>query len=191
MLIASKLISILFNPLIVSPITFYLLIFSNDYNTDKSFLFFICFITSTIIPATIIAYFKYIGKISRYEAPIRHERLPLLFFASMSNAIGFFLLNYFNAPPIVKGLMFCYSLNTAITYAITKYWKISIHMIGLGGPLVALHIFGLGNYAIFTIIIFLVYISRFFLKAHNHAQLIAGVTLAIILAYVELTYLFL
>ena len=74
----------------------------------------------------IIALFKLSGRISAYEAPIRSERLPLLAFASISNAIGFIILNYLNAPPLVKGLMFCYAVNTGVTWGITKYWKISI-----------------------------------------------------------------
>ena len=115
----------------------------------------------------------------------------MLAFSSISNAIGFIILNYLNAPPLVKGLMFCYAVNTGVTWGITKYWKISIHMIGLGGPLVAIYISGFYDIALFTIIVILVYISRLVLKAHTHNQLIAGITLAIFLAYLELTYLFL
>ena len=190
MIIAAKIISVLFNPLVISPLTFFFLILYNN-NVNKSILFFICVFFTTIMPGIIIAFFKLSGRISAYEAPIRSERLPLLVFASISNAIGFIILNYLNAPPIVKGLMFCYAVNTGVTWGITKYWKISIHMIGLGGPLVAIYISGFYDIALFTIIVILVYISRLVLKAHTHNQLIAGITLAIFLAYLELTYLFL
>ena len=87
--------------------------------------------------------------------------------------------------------MGCYAINTAITWFITQYWKISIHMIGLGGPFVALLLSGYNNLFLMALIIILVYLSRIKLKAHNHAQLIAGTFLAMVLAYVELRYLFL
>ena len=62
--------------------------------------------------------------------------------------------------------MFCYAINTTITWLITQYWKISIHMIGLGGPFVALLLCGHDHLFLMAIIIILVYISRLKLKAH-------------------------
>jgi len=191
MVIAAKTISVLFNPLIVSTVTFFLLIFNNNINNFNYILFLITIFFTTILPFTSIVYFKKIGKLSSFEAPIRKQRLQLLAIASIYNSLGFILLNYLEVKPIIQGLMFCYAVNTAITWQITKYWKISIHMIGLGGPFVAL--FLIGNQYLITMIIItvLVYVSRLILKAHNHLQLIAGVFLAMLLAYIELTYLFL
>jgi membrane-associated phospholipid phosphatase len=87
--------------------------------------------------------------------------------------------------------MFCYALNTAIVWRITKYWKISIHLVGIGGPVVALWIHGYKFPILMAITIFIIAISRVRLGAHTVAQVIAGTALAIILAYLELSYLFL
>ena len=186
----AKTISVIFNPLAVSPFVFYILIF-NDHNSNNYLFFFIAVFFSSVLPFSSILYFKKIGKISSLEAPIRKQRLELLIISSLYNSIAFVLLNYFDASNIVKGLMFCYAINTAITWLITRYWKISIHMIGLGGPFVALFLSGYNNLFLMTVIIILVYFSRIKLKAHNHAQLIAGTFLAMVLAYIELRYLFL
>ena len=174
----------------ISSFTFSILIF-NVNNPDNYLLFFISIVFTTILPFSTILYYKKKGKISSYEAPIREQRLQLLVISSIYNSIGFVLLNYYDASAIVQGLMFCYAINTAITWIITRYWKISIHMIGLGGPLIALNLAGYNNSIIMVAIIILVYFSRIKLKAHNHLQLIAGTFLAIILSYIELTYLFL
>ena len=186
----AKTISIIFNPLVISPFVFYILIF-NDHDNNNYLFFLIAVFFSSILPFTSILYFKKIGKISSFEAPIRKQRLELLIISSLFNSIAFVLLNYFDASDIVQGLMFCYAINTAITWLITRYWKISIHMIGLGGPFVALLLSGHNNLFLMALIIILVYSSRIKLKAHNHAQLIAGTFLAMVLAYVELRYLFL
>ena len=190
MILITKLISIIFNPLMISPFTFFILIFNTD--SHNNYLLFLISISFTmILPFSTILYFKKKGKISSYEAPIREQRLQLLLISSIYNSIGFILLNYYEASTIVQGLMFCYAINTLITWAITRYWKISIHMIGLGGPFVALNLAGYNNSIIMVTIIIAVYFSRIKLKAHNHLQLIAGTFLAIILSYIELTYLFL
>ena len=186
----AKIISVIFNPLVISPFVFYILIFSN-HNINNYLFFFIAVFFSSILPFSSILYFKKIGKISSLEAPIRKQRLELLMISSLFNSIAYALLSYFDASDIVQGLMFCYAINTAITWLITRYWKISIHMIGLGGPFVALLLSGYNNLFLMALIIILVYLSRIKLKAHNHAQLIAGTFLAILLAYIELKYLFL
>ena len=186
----AKTISVIFNPLVIAPFAFYVLIF-NDHNPNNYLLFLIAVFFSSVLPFSSILYFKKIGKISSLEAPIREQRLELLIISSLYNSIAFGLLNYFHASDIVQGLMFCYAINTAITWLITRYWKISIHMIGLGGPFVALILSGYNNLFLMAIVIILVYLSRIKLRAHNHAQLIAGTFLAVALAYVELKYLFL
>ena len=173
----AKTISIIFNPLVISPFVFYVLIF-NDHNINNYLFFLIAVFFSSILPFSSILYFKKIGKISSLEAPIRKQRLELLIISSLFNLIAFVLLKYFDASNIVQGLMFCYAINTAVTWLITRYWKISIHMIGLGGPFVALLLSGCNNLFLMTVIIILVYFSRIKLKAHNHAQLITGTFLA-------------
>ena len=125
------------------------------------------------------------------DAPIKEQRVPLLAIAAIYYSLGFILMAYLEASPIVKGLMFCYALNTAIIWQITIYWKISIHMVGLGGPIVALWLVGYQYPLIMIIIIILVSISRLVLKAHTPNQIIVGIILAMSLAYFELTYLFL
>jgi len=186
----AHIISIIFNPLVIAPFTFYILIF-NDLTPNKYFLLAITVTFTSLLPFFSILYFKKLGKISSLEAPIRKQRLELLVISSIYNAIGFILVQYFHASNIVQGLMFCYACNTGITWFITRYWKISIHMIGLGGPFIALFLSGYNNFMIYGSIIMMVYYSRIKLKAHNHLQLITGTCLASVLAYIQLKYLFL
>ena len=95
------------------------------------------------------------------------------------------------ASQLIKGLMFCYAFNTAIVWGITIYWKISIHMVGIGGPIIALWFSGFDHPIIMGVIIILVGIARIILRAHTPAQVITGTIFAMVLAYVELTLLFL
>ena len=187
----SKIISALLNPLLVAPISFGIIIYSDGTIDAKNPLFLTSFFFTSALPLITIFYFKHLGKISSLDAPIKEQRIQLLAIAAIYNALGFLLLSYLEAPPIVRGLMFCYALNTAIVWRITMLWKISIHMIGLGGPIVALWLAGFEYPLAMGFTLMIVSISRVVLKAHTPSQVIVGTMLAMGLALLELTYLFL
>ena len=187
----SIIISSIINPLLVAPFSFAIIIYFGQPTDTRHLLFLVSIFFSNILPLMTIFYFIRLGKVSSMDAPIKEQRIQLLAIATIYNALGFILLTYFDAPPIVRGLMFCYAVNTAIVWRITRFWKISIHMIGLGGPIVALWLTGFEYPLVMAIAIILVSISRLVLKAHTLSQVIAGTILAMGLAYLELTYLFL
>ena len=155
--------------------------------------FLIIFIS--IIPAFLVLfsaiYLKYIGQLSDYNGKIREERLLLISLGVIYHGLGFLLLQFFNTPLIIQGLMFCYSLNTALVWIITKKWKISIHMIGLGGPLVALWLNGIHYPISMFLLILTLCLSRLYLKAHTLMQVLIGTLFSISFAYFQLKYLFL
>ena len=125
------------------------------------------------------------------DVSTREERVQPLVFGSIYCGLGFLLLKYLNAPALIQGLMFCYAFNTAIVWFITRKWKISIHAIGLSGPLVALWLHGFHLPIFMGIALVLLCVSRVILKVHTPAQVIAGAGMAMGLAYVQLTLLFL
>ena len=187
----SKIISIIINPLLVAPLTFAIMIYLDASLEMKHIFFCISILFTNILPLITIYNFIQSGKVSSFDAPIKEQRIELLAIAAIYYAIGFVLLWYMDAPPIVTGLMFCYAINTAIVWRITMAWKISIHMIGLGGPIVALWLAGYKYPLMMGTILVAVGASRLFLKAHTFPQVIVGTILAMGLAYFELTYLFL
>ena len=187
----SKIISTIINPLLVAPLSFAIMIYHDTSLEMKHLSFCISILFTNIHPLITIYNFIQSGKVSSIDAPIKEQRIELLAIAAIYYAIGFVLLWYMDAPPIVKGLMFCYAINTAIVWRITMVWKISIHMIGLGGPIVALWLAGYKYPLMMGTALVAVGASRLFLKAHTFPQIIVGTILAIGLAYFELTYLFL
>ena len=187
----SKIISIIINPLLVAPASFAIMIYLDASLEMKHIFFFISVLFTNILPLITIYNFIQSGKVSSFDAPIKEQRIELLAIAAIYYAAGFILLWYMGAPPIVTGLMFCYAVNTAIVWRITMAWKISIHMIGLGGPIVALWLAGYKYPITMGTALVAVGASRLFLKAHTFSQIIIGSILAMALAYFELTYLFL
>ena len=178
--------------MMVAPITFGLLIYTGTSIPKNPHLtFFIAFFFSTLLAIATVIYLKKQGIVSDMDVSIREQRVQPLVYGTIYCGVGFLLLKYLNAFPLVQGLMFCYAINTAIVWFITREWKISIHAIGLSGPLVALWLHGFHYPIIMGITLVLLCISRVVLKAHTPAQVIVGSGLAMSLAYFELTILFL
>jgi membrane-associated phospholipid phosphatase len=177
--------------MVVAPVTFGTLIYGDSANTSPHKLFAISLLFTTVLIIIVVLLFKKKGQITNLDISEREQRVQPLVYGSIIYAIGFLFLNYFDATPLVKGLMFCYAINTTIVWGITRYWKISIHAIGLGGPFVALWLFGFQFPIIMGCSMILLCTSRVVLKAHTPAQVLAGASLAMGLAYLELTYLFL
>ncbi len=189
---AASIISTVLHPMMVTPATFGLLIYTgNSIPENAHLLFIIAFFFSTILAIATVYYMKQKGIVSNMDVSIREERVQPLILGSFYCGLGFLLLKYFNAPALIQGLMFCYAFNTAIVWFITRKWKISIHAIGLSGPLVALWIHGFHFPVFMGIALVLLCVSRVILKAHTPAQVIAGAGMAMSLAYIELTLLFL
>ena len=187
---AAIIISFILHPMIVAPVMFSILIYTDQSIQNANHLFITSFLFSTFFPVATIFFFKKKNLISDLEVSIREQRIQPLVFGTIYFAIGFILLRLQNATPLIQGIMFCYAINTAIVWFITRIWKISIHAIGLGGPLVALWLNGFNHPIIMGLLLFLVCSARVIMDAHTPAQVILGAILAIVLAYFELTCLF-
>ena len=178
--------------MMVAPITFGLLIYTGgSIPENPHFTFFVAFFFSTLLVMATVIFLKKQGIVSDMDVSIREQRVQPLVYGTIYCGVGFLLLKYLNASPLVQGLMFCYAINTAIVWFITRKWKISIHAIGLSGPLIALWLHGFHYPIIMGITLVLICISRVILEAHTPAQVIVGSGLGMCLAYLELTILFL
>jgi len=129
-------------------------------------------------------------RIVNQDAEMKEERtVPFLFGLSLL-LIGYFLLRFNNVQPLTLALWFSYGTNMAVVILINKYWKISIHALGVAAPL-AMFVF-IGNWIAFPLllILFLVGWSRINLKCHTFTQVIAGAFFGFLSTSLQL-YLFL
>lgn len=103
----------------------------------------------------------------------------------LSYVLALFILWQMQASRPVLVLMWAYAFNTAVATIITKYWKISIHGMGFGGPIAALGQVISANYYGALPLMVLILFSRVKLKAHTPLQVIAGTFLGFILTYIH------
>ena len=177
--------------MIISLLVYIILIYGNPIiHPNAGGILTTCFLFSNLIPIiTIIVLQKY-GIISDLDASIRKQRIMPLSLGVLYAAIGFIVLTLQNADAIVRGLMFCFITNTVIIILITRYWKISIHTMGVAGLLAVLWVNGEHSPLIMGFILMLVASARVVLKAHNISQVIVGSFLGMILTYVQLHFIF-
>ena len=177
--------------MIISLLVYIILIYNNPIiHPNAGGILTTCFLFSNLIPIiTVIVLQKY-GIILDLDASIREQRIFPLSLGVLYAAIGFIVLTIQNADAIIRGLMFCFITNTVIIILITRYWKISIHAMGVAGLIAALWVNGEQFPLIMGFILVLVASARVILKAHNISQVIAGSFLGMVLTYAQLHLIF-
>jgi len=187
----ASIISFIFHPMLISLAAFSLLIYSsNPIPENANSILAICFVFSNLIPIATVLILKKRGIISDLDASQKEQRIFPLTLGIIYSGIAFLILTYMQANPLVRGLMFCYMTNTIITILITRYWKISIHAMGVGGPIAVLWLAEFQYPIPALLILIAVSYSRVILKAHTILQAVAGALLGLVLTYSQLNFFF-
>lgn len=180
-------ISAALNAPLIAILTFIPLILSQQ-PPNASMLILIATMFGAILPLSSTYYLVRRGIIPDIYASIRETRTEPFLWAMASYLLGVTVLLYFNAPLAVTALMACYFGNAVIMLTITLRWKISIHTVGVSGPITAL-VFQLGAKMIpLFFILFPVAWARVELKAHNKRQVAAGAILSGLLTWVQMVF---
>ncbi|MBA7555478.1 hypothetical protein ES705_48142 [subsurface metagenome] len=173
----AKVISAALNAPFIAILTFIPLILSQQ-PPNASMLILFTTMFGAILPLSSTYYLVRRGIIPDIYASVRETRTEPFLWAMASYLLGVTVLLYFNAPLAVTALMACYFGNAVIMLTITLRWKISIHTVGVSGPITAL-VFQLGTKMIpLFFILFPVAWARVELKAHNKRQVAAGAILS-------------
>jgi membrane-associated phospholipid phosphatase len=127
------------------------------------------------------------GKLADQDASIKEERTIPFLIAIVFYLMGLMLLIKYQLNIISIAFWFCYISNTVITIFINKFWKISAHAMGVAGPFSAV-VFAFGWIGILLLpIVILVGWARIELKCHTLSQVVAGVLLAFISVYIQMS----
>ena len=91
--------------------------------------------------------------------------------------IGFIILMAMDSTPAMRWAAATFLGGAALVWGITRYWKISIHAVGVGGGTVILMV--VGGVGLWPVLVAPVVVtwSRLQLGAHTLGQLVAGIAL--------------
>lgn len=180
-------ISAAMNAPFIAILTFVPLILSQGHDSQM-LLIGVTTLFGAILPLSSTYYLVRKGIIPDIYASDRASRTEPFLWAMASYLLGVTALLYFKAPFVVTALMACYFVNAITMLLITMSWKISIHAVGVTGPITAL-VFQLGaNMIPFFLLMLPVAWARIELKAHNVKQVIAGAVLSTILTWFQMVF---
>ena len=195
----SKFFSAVFHPLMMPTFVVIILLNSTSFlayttgETLKNFLYGIVFITTYVIPVVGVLLLWKNGFISSLEIPERKERYLPFILTTLCYFGAIYLLLKLPVPKIFALMIVGGLLATITAFIITLKWKISVHMIGIGGALGLI----LGYTQLFptnmTHILMLIALvagilgsSRLTLDAHTKSQVYVGFLVGF---FVEIIYL--
>ena len=201
MKIAAKIISTLFHPLIM-PVIGLLIIFNTDSYINYTVPFelkravIILVGTSTFVIPLLISLMLLNRKlISSLEMETQKERIIPYAFTIIFYVFTLYMLKKAPISPIIFNFVIGATLSVILAFIINIKWKISAHMIGIGGLIGALICVSIlleiyiTPYIIFAILIAgLIGSSRLVLKAHTQLQIYVGFIVGVICQIVSLYY---
>jgi hypothetical protein len=137
--------------------------------------------STMVLPLISIFWLMKKGKVSSLEMSNHKERSLPLFKTAIWMSFGYYLLqNLLFYTPILKAELLGAILIILLAAIISKFWKISLHLLGIGGVVgvfIALQIMH-GDFLylllLFILLSGLLGVARIKQKAHNYAQVYAG-----------------
>lgn len=201
MKIAAKIISSVFHPLLM-PVIGLLIVFNTDsyinyaIPVDLKKAVVILIATSTFIIPLLISLLLLNRKlINSLEMETTKERIIPYAFTIIFYVFTLYMLKQAPIPPIIFKFIIGATLSVILAFIINIKWKISAHMIGIGGLFGALlsiswalEVYITPYIALSLLIAGLVGSSRLILKAHNPPQIYVGFVLGLFCQIVAISF---
>ena len=182
----SKFISVILHPIFMPIIALYLslkLIPSIGFAITNylNFIYLILLLSTIILPLMSILFLIKNKLVSSLEMSDHKERSVPLFITAIWMSYGYYKIGgVLILSPILKAELLGAIIIILIASAISKYWKISLHMLAIGGVVGVLFslniLFGNLLEIIILSVVFagILGFARLNEKAHNHAQIYTG-----------------
>jgi hypothetical protein len=184
--ILPTIISILFHPMLI-PVYGLLILFNSGTFISfipyeaKKFIFLIVLICTVLLPASFIPFYLFRKIINDIHMSTNRERIVPLLINSLFFYLGYVFLNKLQIPPLIKSYMLACAVTVSLAMLVSIRWKISLHMLGIGGLVGAVIIFsyrlGVDLRTIWMILILFAGITgyaRLQLNSHNSSQVYTG-----------------
>lgn len=185
--LTARIISLLFHPVILPTYAMLILLnmkvyFSMVIPTQARWMIAgFVFITTCLLPLMMVYLMERLTIISSKHMPTRQDRIWPFALTAMFYYVTYHLLNRLDLPSAFIILMFGAFLNVTVSLIITFFYKISTHMIAIGGlcgAFTGLSLkLGLDMPMLITTFIFLsglIGFARLKLNAHSPLQVLTG-----------------
>ena len=183
----AKFFSVIFHPLLIPAWAYLALVWQGNllllrvpFNLVWT-LGGLIFLTTFLLPTAIILLMLCFKMISSLSMPLRSERIGPLVVTAIFFYMTYYLLKQLQIAPVIYLYMLGATLLAVISAAVTLWWKISLHSMGVGalvGAFAGLALLSPANYSFLLIVSLLMAgitaSSRLLLSAHKPAEIYAG-----------------
>ena len=197
----SKLISIVLHPIFMPLVALHLSLVSLPSiafltSEDLNYIYGIVICCTIILPLLSIFFLIKKGRVNSLEMSHHKERSIPLFITVIWMFLGFYMLNHtLIYAPLLKAELFGAILIILFAGIISKFWKISLHLLAIGGVVggfIALELIEGG--VVHFILIFLLLsgilgVARIKQKAHTQTQVYVGFLLGLSVELITLLIL--
>jgi hypothetical protein len=194
----SKIFSYIFHPLLAPTIGIVIILntiehLSAIHPDAKKWLYILVFVTTFLFPAISLLFLLWQKLITNIELNDKKERLLPIIITLTFYYLGYYFLGINNVSGLLRAFYLSAIISISLSFFINIFWKISAHMIGIGGIIGLILVISFKqNLNLELILIIAVLIagiigtSRIKLKAHTNLQIIAGFYLGLITVFTTL-----
>ncbi len=189
----ARVFSTLFHPLFIPTLGMFVLLQLNTYinyslpGAARRFIILIIFINTAIVPVLSVLIMKRTGHVSSYILEKRSDRIFPLLVAAVMFFMTYYLLQQLSIPSLIYFFIMAATILILAALLVTLSWKISLHMVSMGGFTAFLIIASLILRADISWIVAASFLvsgitaaSRIHLGAHTPAQVYSGYMLGMV-----------
>ncbi len=139
----AKVISVILHPMFM-PVYGMLILFNSGTFLSylpagvKRIVFIIIIVNTIILPLSLVPFYLTQKVIKSIHMETSRERIIPLLMNTIFYYLGFYLLDRLQVPGLIKMFLLASASVVFVTLLVSLKWKISIHMIGIGGLLGAI-----------------------------------------------------
>lgn len=135
----ADLISHVLHPLLMPLYCMALIFFNHNYLSIavkpgmQNLVYAIVFITTFLMPSLSAVFLLFRGQVQSLQMPTREERVLPFIITSIYYFICYYLIRQLSLPHIMSAVIRGAVVSLVLAMIINFKWKISIHMVGIGG----------------------------------------------------------
>jgi hypothetical protein len=194
-------LSYIFHPLIMPTLGVYVILNSGTYislmpTEAKNIVLTVVFTCTFCIPLAFLPFFYY-GKITKsLVMEDKNERFIPLIVTALLYYLSYYLLHRMVAPGLIQAFLLASTIAVCVNTIVTSQWKISAHMIGIGGVIgliIAMSVLYRADMMLYLMIaIFLgglTGFARLSLNAHTPLQVYGGLATGFLVIVMTMSFL--
>ncbi|MBP8933250.1 MAG: hypothetical protein KBG67_02325 [Candidatus Atribacteria bacterium] len=184
----AKILSIIFQPTFI-PIALYIIVSLYVAPSVTGFYYaLIGIVFITLAPMVLVYILARYNKISDPDLSDRRERfVPYISIVGLY-IIGFFVFWLLQAPYPILAITASYIVVTFIGAFVSLFWKISMHMAGVAGPVTALVFLVNPIFILAYLLLIPLGWARYTLKKHTLLQIIMGSGFSVLLTFIVIRF---